>query len=97
MAIVSFGDKRTEELFNGVASKKTRSFPSELHAIARRKLDMLNAAAVLSDLRSPPGNNLHDLKEEMKGYHAIRINDQWRVVFVWTLAGPKNVEIRDYH
>ncbi len=64
---------------------------------AMRKLAMLNRAAVLSDLKIPPQNKLEALKKDRKGQHAIRINDQWRVCFVWTANGPKNVEIVDYH
>jgi proteic killer suppression protein len=64
---------------------------------ALRKLDMLEAANALNDLRSPPGNRLEALKGNRKGQHSIRINDQWRICFVWTPAGPSNVEIVDYH
>jgi proteic killer suppression protein len=58
---------------------------------------MLNAASVLDDLKTPPGNNLHALKDDREGQHAIRINDQYRICFVWTAAGPARVEIADYH
>ena len=65
--------------------------------MALRKLDMLDAAVVLSDLASPPGNKLEALKRDRKGQHSIRINDQWRVCFVWGARGPERVEIADYH
>ncbi len=64
---------------------------------ALRKLDYLNAACGLSDLRAPPGNRLEALKRDRAGQHSIRINDQWRLCFVWTDAGPTEVEICDYH
>lgn len=65
--------------------------------IAKRKLDMLDAAANLADLRSPPGNRLESLKGDRKGHHSIRINDQWRICFRWTDQGPEDVQIVDYH
>jgi proteic killer suppression protein len=65
--------------------------------VAARKLDMLDYAAQLSDLASPPGNRLEALKGDLRGFHSIRINDQWRVVFRWTDSGPTVVDIRDYH
>lgn len=74
-----------------------KGFPSDLAAIARRKLVQINAAIVLSDLSVPPGNRLEALKGNLRGRHSIRINDQWRIVFRWTDAGPEDVEIIDYH
>ena len=65
--------------------------------VAARKLDMLDYAVHLSDLASPPGNRLEPLKGSLLGFHSIRINDQWRVVFRWTASGPIDVDIRDYH
>ena len=65
--------------------------------MANRKLLMLDAAETLSDLRVPPGNRLEILRGDRAGQHSIRINDQWRICFVWTPAGPENVEITDYH
>jgi len=65
--------------------------------VARRKLKMVDAAVILSDLRMPPGNQLEALTGDRKGQHSIRINDQWRVCFVWTPEGPTDVEIVDYH
>ena len=65
--------------------------------VAARKLDLLDYAVQLSDLASPPGNRLEPLKGDLLGFHSIRINDQWRVVFRWTASGPTEVDIRDYH
>ncbi len=92
--IGKFRDKATEAVFNGECPK---GFPSDLVKVARRKLRYLNAAANLGDLRSPPGNRLEALARDRKGRHAIRINDQFRVCFVWTSEGPTDVEIVDYH
>ncbi len=74
-----------------------KGFPSDLGRMARRKLVQLDAAAGLSDLTIPPGNRLEALKGDLRGYHSIRINDQWRIIFRWTDAGPEEVEIIDYH
>ena len=65
--------------------------------IAARKLDMLGYAARLGDLASPPGNRLEALRGDLAGWHSVRVNDQWRVVFRWTASGPEDVDIRDYH
>jgi proteic killer suppression protein len=92
--IKSFRDKTTEAVFNGETPK---GFPADLVKVARRKLRYLNAAGQLSDLRAPPGNRLEALMGNRKGQHAIRINDQFRVCFVWTAEGPVRVEIVDYH
>ncbi len=77
--------------------KAPKGFPANLVKAARRKLIMVDAAAFLSALSSPPGNRLEALAGELAGKHSIRINDQWRVVFRWTDAGPEDVEIVDYH
>jgi len=69
----------------------------ELQRVALRKLVMLDAAVVLDDLKAPPGNRLELLKGDRAGRHSIRVNDQWRVCFAWTSAGPQDVEIVDYH
>ena len=91
--IVSFRCSETEYLFrNG----KTRTWPAIL-SVVERKLAMLEAAAVLKDLRSPPGNRLEALEGGRKGQHSIRVNAQWRICFVWTDTGPIDVEIVDYH
>jgi proteic killer suppression protein len=96
--IRSFHDKGTEDVFNGRATKTARkTLPSNLLRVAQRKLDQLNQAAILDDLKVPPGNQLEALKADRRGQHAIRINDQFRVCFVWTDMGPERVEITDYH
>lgn len=96
--IRSFHDKGTEDVFHGRATKAARkTLPSNVLRVAQRKLDQLNQAAVLDDLRVPPGNQLEALKADRRGQHAIRINDQFRVCFVWTETGPERVEITDYH
>jgi len=69
----------------------------ESQRVALRKLVILDAAVVLDDLKAPPGNRLELLKGDRAGQHSIRINDQWRVCFKWTAAGPRDVEIVDYH
>jgi toxin HigB-1 len=92
--IRSFRDKTTEAVFEGESPK---GFPADLVRVARRKLRYLNAAAELGDLKSPPGNRLEALAGDRKGQHSIRVNDQFRVCFVWTNEGPTDVEIVDYH
>lgn len=95
--IQSFGDKRTEDLFQGISNRETRKFPADLIKVAVRKLDMLNAAYQLDDLRSPPGNRLEALKGDLKGFYSIRINDQWRIIFQWQNGNVLAVKIVDYH
>ena len=88
--IKSFADKETEKLFNREFSKK---LPPEIQRPARRKLEMLNAAETLLDLRTPPSNHLEKLSGNRKGQHSLRINNQWRICFDWTGDKAKNVEI----
>jgi proteic killer suppression protein len=95
--IASFGDRGTEDLYHGKKSKAARRFPMEIVSVALRKLDMINAAQGLQDLASPPGNHLEALRGNLKGYHSIRINDQWRVVFGWADGKAHEVRITDYH
>jgi proteic killer suppression protein len=87
-------DKTTEAVFNG---ERPKGFPADLVKVARRNLRYFNAAGDLRDLASPPGNRLEALTGDRKGQHSIRINDQFRVCFVWTRQGPAKVEIVDYH
>lgn len=96
MAIQSFADEATEIFFKTGRVKKGAGWAA-LRSIVARKLDMVYYAAVLTDLRSPPRNRLEALKGDLDGYHSIRINDQWRVVFRWTGAGPIDVRVTDYH
>ena len=91
--IRSFGDKRTEALFR---DQHVRQFQS-IARPAKRKLEAVNAAWRLEDLMVPPSNRLEKLKGNLKDFYSIGINDQWRVVFRWTVAGPEDVEIIDYH
>jgi toxin HigB-1 len=96
--ITSFADEGTADIFDGLDSKKARkTCPQELWRIACRKLDMINTAAHVADLRIPPNNKLHALKGDRAGQHAIYINDQYRVCFKWTEAGAEHVQIVDYH
>jgi toxin HigB-1 len=91
--IRSFKSKDTEALFNGTRVPRFQN----LRMVALRKLDMLDSAEKLTDLRVPPANRLEALSGDRKGQHSIRVNDQFRVCFVWTDAGPEDVEIVDYH
>ena len=93
MTIRSFRCADTEAIYEGKSSRRFRN----IEAVAERKLQMLDDALALRDLKSPPGNRLEALSGNRAGQHSIRINDQWRVCFVWTDAGPMNVEIVDYH
>ncbi|TCS14497.1 type II toxin-antitoxin system RelE/ParE family toxin [Caulobacter sp. BK020] len=95
MAIQSFRDQRAKAIFDGINPGK--GFPSDLLRPAKRKLEMLQAATVLDDLRVPPGNRLEALSGDRAGQHSIRVNDQFRLVFKWTEAGPADVEFVDYH
>ena len=95
--ITSFGDQATEDLFHGKATKRVRRYPADVRRVSVRKLDMLNAAHDLRDLRSPPGNRLEALRGDLKGYHSIRINDQWRVIFRWRGTDAEQVQVVDYH
>ena len=92
--IRSFNNKVTEAVFNGRCPK---GFPVQIFQVARRKLEALDAAERLSDLRIPPANRLEALKSDRAGQHSIRVNDQWRICFRWTSEGPSDVEIVDYH
>jgi len=91
--IVSFRDAETERLAGGWRVKRF----ANIETVARRKLRQLEIAGVLDDLRVPPGNRLEALKGDRAGQHSIRVNDQYRICFRWTLAGAEDVEIVDYH
>ena len=93
-----FRDSGTEDVFNGRSTKAARKVcPQRLWIVARRKLDHLDSARELTDLRAPPGNRLEALSGRLRGQHSIRINDQFRICFVWTDDGPDQVRIVDYH
>lgn len=95
--IASFADAATEALFHGERGRPIRRIPPDIRSGAVRKLDVLNAAHELRDLRVPPGNRLEALKGDLRGRHSIRINDQWRVLFRWEKGDAHDVEIADYH
>lgn len=95
--IRSFGNKTTEDFYHGRKTSRSRKVASSIKAGALRKLDILNAAATIDDLRSPPGNRLEKLSGDLASFHSIRINQQWRLVFRWIDGGAEQVEIVDYH
>ncbi|GBG13694.1 proteic killer suppression protein [Novimethylophilus kurashikiensis] len=92
--IIGFASKETEKIWHGTVSLK---LPREIQQVALRKLFMLDKSQTLEDLRVPPANRLEMLKGDRAGFYSIRINDQWRICFIWTEAGPDQVEIVDYH
>ena len=92
--IVGFASRETLRVWSG---ERSRSLPFDIQLTARRKLRLLNNARSLADLRIPPANRLEALKGDRQGQHSIRVNDQWRICFRWTVAGPEAVEIVDYH
>ena len=95
--IESFGNRLAEDLYFDRQSRATRAFATELRRVARRKLLYLHDAAGLKDLRVTPGNRLEALRGSHLGRHAIRINDQWRIVFRWQGGNAHEVEVIDYH
>jgi toxin HigB-1 len=95
--IISFSGDATADLYHGKNTHRVRRFPPLLKQIMLRKLDMLNAADRLDDLLVPPGNHLEALKGGLAGYHSIRINDQWRLIFRWEDNNAYDVSITDYH
>ena len=96
MAIQSFQDSATADLYHGRNTSRVRRFPNDILRVALRKLDILNAAHKLDDLRSPPANRLEALKGDLAGFHSIRVNDQWRIIFHWA-SGAQDVALVDYH
>lgn len=95
--IVDFGDQATEDIFHGENTKAARRIPVMIWKAAGRKLDMVNAAHALHDLAVPPGNRLEALRGALAGRHSIRINDQFRIVFMWSDGNAHSVRITDYH
>ncbi len=96
--IQSFRSQGTEDIFNGHDTRAARAAcPGKLWRIAGRKLDQLDSAVAIADLRAPPGNRLEALRRDRLGQFSIRINEQYRICFVWTSEGPAAVEITDYH
>ena len=92
--ILSFGSKETKKVWKG---ERAQGLPNEIQEIARRKLRMLNSAQNLQDLKVPPSNSLEKLRGKWKGWLSIRINDQWRIVFIWQNGHSLEVTITDYH
>lgn len=95
--IQSFGDNRTKKIFDGTKDKEVARFPPDVLKTAKRKLDMIEFAHTLADLTAPPANRLEKLTGDLAGFHSIRINDQWRVIFRWQTDGAHDVQITDYH
>jgi len=95
--IVSFTDSATEDLYHNRPTARARRFPREIVDTALVKLDMLNGSSSVLDLTSPPGNRLEALKGDLKGFHSIRVNDQWRLVFRWQGSDAHEVRLMDYH
>jgi len=92
--IVSFGDKETEKIWDGLVSRK---LPREIQETARRKLRMINNSIDINDLSIPPANRLEKLKGDLKEFHSVRINNQWRIIFKWEIGNAFEVKIVDYH
>jgi proteic killer suppression protein len=92
--IISFGDKETGKIWEG---ERVKNLPPTIQEIARRKLRMLNNSQNIIDLQIPPSNKLEKLKGKFKNYYSIRINDQWRIIFIWNNGNAEQAEIIDYH
>jgi proteic killer suppression protein len=95
--IASFGDAATSDIFHGNHNARTRRIGTDITKAAVRKLDMINAAANLADLKVPPSNHLEALKGDLAGFYAIRVNRQWRIVFRWEDESATDVRLTDYH
>lgn len=97
MVIANFADEATQDIFDGINSKAARKIPQILWPVIARKLDMVNTAHELKDLASPPGNRLELLKGTWAGFHSIRVNDQYRIVFRCSAGQAHDVQVTDYH
>ena len=95
--ISNFADQTTADIYDGLDTRQARRIPQSIWKIVQRKLDMIEAAQELRDLRAPPGNRLEPLKGRRAGYHSIRLNDQFRIVFKWADGVAKDVLVTDYH
>ena len=95
--IVSFADRATEDLYHNRPTARAPRFPPDVAEIAQAKMDMLNAAAAMRDLQSPPGNRLEVLRGRLAGGHSIRVNDPWRLVFRWEGNNAHEVRLTDHH
>jgi proteic killer suppression protein len=92
--ILSFGDKDTESIWDGL---RVKNMPVEIQNVGRRKLRMLNNSQTINDLRIPPSNRLEKLSGNLNNFYSIRINDQWRIIFQWNEGRSEQVKIVDYH
>jgi len=95
--ITAIKDETTKDIYNGLNTKAARKIPKELWNLAQRKMDMINAAKEIMDLRVPPGNRLEALKGNLAGFNSIRINEQYRIVFQFENGNASEVKITDYH
>lgn len=95
--IRNFKSKTAQDIYDGVISRHSKRVPIELHDKVRRLFDQVNAAPNVETLRVPPGNNLEKLKGDLKSYWSIRVNKQWRVIFIWEKSEALNVDVIDYH
>lgn len=95
--IINFKSQPTQDIYDGINSKEARKIPLTAWKVAQRKLDMINAALNISDLKVPPGNRLEPLKGNLEGLHSVRINDQYRIIFRFKDCNAYDVEITDYH
>lgn len=95
--IISFKSQTTQDIYDGINSKEARKVSQSVWRVAQRKLDMVNAAVKINDLKVPPGNRLKLLKGKLKGFHGIRINDQYRIIFRFKDSNAYDVMITDYH
>lgn len=92
--IISFGSKETEHIWNG---ERVNNLPAEIQQMGRRKLRMINNSQNINDLRIPPSNRLEKLSGKLRNFYSIRINDQWRIIFIWENNLASEVRIIDYH
>lgn len=95
--IVSFADRATEDLYHNRSTARARRFPPDIVGAALLKMDVLNAAAAMRDLQSPPGNRLEAPRGRLAGSHSIRVTDRWRIVFRWENNNAHDVRLMDYH
>lgn len=95
--ILSFRDRATEDLYHGRSTSRVRRLPVEVRERSLQKLDVLAAAASIEDLRVPPGNRLEALRGDLAGFHSIRVNQRWRLIFHWAGTDARDVQLIDYH
>ena len=93
----SIADRLTQDVYDGTNSRYSRKLPRQLHSRARRLLDQINAAPSLDFLRTPPSNRLEKLRGDLEPHRSLRINDQWRIIFLWENGDASDVRIIDYH